>query len=739
MTIFEMNAFDRRMHAAFEWVISRLPTRLGRTVRKITGGRFGIGSQIVVGLGGGVFLTLGASLLALGLMTILGNRQSEITGEHMPTLVGAFAVARSSSDLVLASPQLITADTPEDLEAVWQNVVEVERELGDQVGAMMRESGNSVSGSVVPQLGVLVERIAEIRESMERRLQHESRLAELDDEIERVNLRIETLLEGELDDQEFFIDTGLRELDDIRPVSRAERTTQAELAQHRALMNLKASEAAVVTFMFQALTEERADLLGANQERFNTAYNELARVLEEVRPVVAEQLRPLVDELRVLYDGTTDGVFTVRRLWLDEVARSQEILEQNRQTSSELVSEVNQLVEVARNAAQDAAENSGALLRLGWWLILGVNVLAVTAAILVGWKFFGERLLFRVRHLSDSMRGMVEGDLEVKVEMAGDDEVTDMASDLEVFRKHALEVQRLNLVEKLATEVQAKNEALEQTLEDLRRTQQQVAQQEKLASLGALTAGIAHEIRNPLNFVNNFAVLSKELVEELREELEEASGDNGKLDRDYVEEILGDLTLNVTKVREHGVRANRIVEGMLAHSRDEAGQPESVDVNQVLDEYAKLAYHGLRATDSMFNVTIEREFDDDAGAVTAIARDLSRVFLNVITNACQAVDLRRRQEKEEGYSPKVLLRTEGRDDHVIVSVRDNGTGIPDSVVEKIFDPFFTTKSGTHGTGLGLSISYEIIKEHGGDLHVETKEGEFTEFKIVVPRKGMADA
>jgi len=739
MTIFEMNAFDRRMHAAFEWVISRLPTRLGRYVRKVTGGRFGIGSQIVVGLGGGVFLTLGASLLALGLMTILGNRQSEITGEHMPTLVGAFAVARSSSDLVLASPQLITADTPEDLEAVWQNVVEVERDLNDQVSTMMRESGSGVSGSVVPQLRVLVERIAQIRESMERRLQHESRLAELDDEIERVNLRIETLLEGELDDQEFFIDTGLRELDDARPVPRAERTTQAELDQHRALMNLKASEAAVVTFMFQALTEERADLLGANQERFNTAYGELARVLEEVRPVVAEQLRPLVDELRVLYDGTTDGVFTVRRLWLDEVARSQEFLEQNRQTSSELVSQVNQLVEVARNAAQDAAENSGALLRLGWWLILGVNVLAVTAAILVGWKFFGERLLFRVRHLSDSMRGMVQGDLEVKVEMAGDDEVTDMASDLEVFRKHALEVQRLNLVEKLATEVQAKNEALEQTLEDLRRTQQQVAQQEKLASLGALTAGIAHEIRNPLNFVNNFAVLSKELVEELREELEEASGDNGKLDREYVEEILGDLTLNVTKVREHGVRANRIVEGMLAHSRDEAGHPESVDVNQVLDEYAKLAYHGLRATDAMFNVTIERDFDGDAGEVTAIARDLSRVFLNIITNACQAVDLRRRQEKEEGYSPKVFLRTEGHDDHVIVSVRDNGTGIPDSVVEKIFDPFFTTKSGTHGTGLGLSISYEIIKEHGGDLQVETKEGEFTEFKIVVPRRGIGEA
>ena len=724
-------SLDQRIHSAFEWVLARLPASLGRRVQKATGGRFGIASQIAVGLGGGVFLTLCASLLALGLMTILGGQQEEITDEHMPALVSAFAVARSAAELVQASPELLTAGTPEELASVWEEVQEVEERLGEQVASITRQG--RLTSAVVPQLRLLLERTDQIRQSVDRRLGYSARLAELDDEIESVDLSITNSLEGELDDQEFFIDTGLRELTG-QAAPLAARTAQSELDRHRALMDLNAAQRAVVQVMFQALSEDARTQLFANQERFNTAFGRMEAGLNEVRPALAEQLRPRVETLRALYDGTADGVLTTRRLWLEEAAESQQLLELSRQTSAELVGQVNELVQAGENATRNAAAASSGLVRLGWWLILTVNVLAVAAAVVVGWKFFGERLLVRVRHLSHSMRSMSQGDLKVRVEIAGDDEVTDMAADLEVFRKHALEVQRLNLVEKLAGEVQAKNEALEQTLEDLRRTQQQVAQQEKLASLGALTAGIAHEIRNPLNFVNNFAALSTELLEELREELAEAGEDgNGELDREYVDEIMGDLTLNVSKVREHGGRADRIVDGMLAHSRDEAGKPESVDVNQVLDEYAKLAYHGLRASDPMFNVTIERAFDPEAGEVTAIARDLSRVFLNVITNACQATEIRRKRTQDEDYSPTVTLTTQADGDSVVVKVRDNGTGIPDKVVEKIFDPFFTTKSGTQGTGLGLSISHEIIQAHGGRFKVDTKEGEFTEFTVMVPR------
>ena len=212
----------------------------------------------------------------------------------------------------------------------------------------------------------------------------------------------------------------------------------------------------------------------------------------------------------------------------------------------------------------------------------------------------------------------------------------------------------------------------------------------------------------------------------------EADGD-GELDREYIEEILNDLNTNVIKVNEHGQRANSIVEGMLAHSREDAGQVESVDINSMVREYAKLAYHGMRGTDSSFNCDMIYQIDKDAGEVEAIGRDMSRVFLNIITNACHATQARGRKE-DSSYMGTVTISTEGRDNDVLVSVRDNGTGIPDEIVSRIFDPFFTTKSGTQGTGLGLSISHEIVQEHGGRIEVETEPGEFTEFRITLPRK-----
>ena len=207
------------------------------------------------------------------------------------------------------------------------------------------------------------------------------------------------------------------------------------------------------------------------------------------------------------------------------------------------------------------------------------------------------------------------------------------------------------------------------------------------------------------------------------------------MDQELIDEILEDLRGNSAKVKEHGERANRIVEGMLAHSRNEAGEVESADVNQLLDEYAKLAYHGLRGTDSTFNVNLVEEFDEAAGEVEAVTRDLSRVFLNVVTNACHAT-IARGEEADDSYEPTVWLKTEGSESGVRISIRDNGTGIPDHVVDRIFDPFFTTKSGTQGTGLGLSISHEIVREHGGEFQVETEVGEFTEFRILLPRKGL---
>ncbi|WP_420438594.1 sensor histidine kinase [Candidatus Palauibacter sp.] len=722
-----MKQSDERLHRAFAWAVARLPGGLGARARQATGGRFGIGSQIVVGLGSVVLLTISAILLALLLMSIVERGQSEVTQEQIPSLLAGHRVTQHSEALLRASPQLLSATDPAVLQDVRAAVLLEQDSLQFWVGEV---GGAAMDADVASLAEDLVANINEIYESVNNRMAYNAGLAEMAAVVGETGLRLQLVLEEAIDDQYFFIRTGLRQLTDV-PAPGSQRQALEEIQQLDGLLNFKASQNQAITLIQQAFAETDAELLLANQERVETALRDVRATLPRIRPLLRETLADAVSVPSELYGGPA-GIFQTRRRELDEIGRAEELIERNRQTTAELDLGVRTLMERVEDTAREAANRSAFLVRLGFWFLLAVILFTIGAA-RIAWKTFGRSLIVRLSSLFETTRRMSEGDLEVKVEVEGNDEVTDMAHALEVFRKHALEVQRLNLVEKLAQEVQSKNEALEQTLDDLQRTQQQVITQEKLASLGALTAGIAHEIRNPLNFVNNFAVLSKELVEELNEELKEVAEGTAELDQEFIAEVLGDLDMNVTKVREHGGRADRIVEGMLAHSRDDAGDAETIDVNMLLDEYAKLAYHGLRGNDSSFNVTIDRDFDEEAGEVTGIARDLSRVFLNIVTNACHATAARKEQDGAD-YSPTVALRTEGHEDHVIVSIRDNGTGIPDSIARKIFEPFFTTKSGTQGTGLGLSISRDIVVGHGGDVAVESEPGKFTEFRIKLLRK-----
>ena len=723
---------DHRLHSAFNWVLKRLPDRLGDSVRKRTGGRLGIGTQIVLGLGGGVLLTVGAIVMALVLMSIVSDRQGEVTEVHMPALVGAFNISERSGELVRATPRLIAAVDPPQLDAVMTDVKFTQSALQSAVDTVARsEAGGDIGARVVPLVDSLNEIVDEINQSMRRRMAHQARLEELEQRLADFNLRLQNeVLEPELDDQHFFMYTGLRELTDA-PAPMSQRRTTAELDHYVGLLNFKAYQNEAAQYIQRAAAENDIVQLDAHLERVETALENVDGSLDKIRYRLRSRLQSLVQELRELH-GAPDGVFATRTGELREIANADSLVGQSRRIAEGLVNRVETLVGSAERSAESAAERSNALVQLGFWSLLVITFLTIGMAY-VAWKFFGERLLVRMGRLSSATRQMSKGDLDVQVEIEGDDELTDMAGALEVFRQHAVEVQRLNLVEKLAAEVQAKNDKLEDTLENLRRTQQQVVKQEKLASLGALTAGIAHEIRNPLNFINNFAELSSELIEELKEELAEGANGDGEVDQEYLDEILGDLNTNVIKVNEHGQRANRIVEGMLAHSRDEAGEVESIDINLMVQEYAKLAYHGIRGTDSTFNVDMIHQYDKDAGTVDGIARDLSRVFLNIITNACHATQARGRKE-DDTFLPQVTVGTDGREQDVRVTVRDNGTGMPDEILRKIFDPFFTTKSGTQGTGLGLSISHEIIQEHGGKIEVDTKEGEGAEFRITLPRK-----
>ena len=264
----------------------------------------------------------------------------------------------------------------------------------------------------------------------------------------------------------------------------------------------------------------------------------------------------------------------------------------------------------------------------------------------------------------------------------------------------------------------------EKTLKELRDTQTQLIQSEKMASLGELTAGIAHEIQNPLNFVNNFSEVNDELIKELQAEAEKGNLED-------VKAIAKDIEFNSQKINHHGNRADSIVKGMLQHSRASTGQKEPTDINALADEYLRLAFHGLRAKDKSFNATMKTDFDGSIGKVSIIPQDVGRVVLNLINNAFYAVDEKRKQQGD-GYEPTVSVSTKQGKDKVEVKVKDNGNGIPQKVLDKIFQPFFTTKPTGQGTGLGLSLAYDIVKAHGGELKVETKEREGSEFIIQLP-------
>jgi two-component system NtrC family sensor kinase len=287
---------------------------------------------------------------------------------------------------------------------------------------------------------------------------------------------------------------------------------------------------------------------------------------------------------------------------------------------------------------------------------------------------------------------------------------------------------------RLFESVEARTRELARSLEDLRTAQDRLVQTQKLASLGQLTAGIAHEIKNPLNFVNNFSGVSVELIDELRQALAGANLDS-KL-RVEISEIADTLQGNLDKVVQHGKRADAIVKNMLLHSREGSGEHRVVDINALVEESLNLAWHGARAEKQGFNITLEQSFDPAAGQADVFPQDITRVLLNLISNGFYAATKRRAEADGDGYEPTLVASTRNLGDRVEIRIRDNGTGIQPEVKEKMFNPFFTTKPAGEGTGLGLSICHDIVvKQHGGSIEVDTKPGEFTEIRVTLPRVG----
>jgi len=340
-----------------------------------------------------------------------------------------------------------------------------------------------------------------------------------------------------------------------------------------------------------------------------------------------------------------------------------------------------------------------------------------------------------LRRLEHSMAAITRGELDATIPPPGRDEIGAMASTLGMLRDSLIERDRLERDRQRAeAEIRAARDAAEAALTELKAAQANLIQAEKMASLGQLTAGIAHEIKNPLNFVNNFAALSTELLDELKQTTGPAVAALDSDGRAEAEEVMATLTGNLQKIIEHGNRADNIVKSMLEHSRGVTGERREVDLNGLVEEALNLAYHGARAQDQSFNITLEREFDGELRGMELAPQEMTRVFLNLFGNGFYAATKRARENGDASFRPTLTVATRDLGEAVEVRVRDNGTGIPPEIRDKLFQPFFTTKPTGKGTGLGLSISYDIItQQHGGTIEVDSEPGAFTEFTIRLPR------
>jgi len=348
-----------------------------------------------------------------------------------------------------------------------------------------------------------------------------------------------------------------------------------------------------------------------------------------------------------------------------------------------------------------------------------------------------ETIIQQDKSLSDEQRNLIlkslkEADKELEITSFKLDRTEKVKRTTAILLEETIEE-----LEQKRKAIEETNAALTKSLEELKAAQAQLIQSEKMASLGELTAGIAHEIQNPLNFVNNFSEVNKELADELEQEINSGNAEEAKA-------LAKDIKENQEKILHHGKRADAIVKGMLQHSRSSSGVKESTDINALADEYLRLAYHGLRAKDKSFNAKFETDFDASLPKINVVPQDIGRVVLNLITNAFYVVNEKKKQQPE-GYEPTVSVSTSflslsgGGKGEVRISVKDNGNGIPDSIKDKIFQPFFTTKPTGQGTGLGLSLSYDIVKAHGGEIRVESlpadeagEEGKGTTFIITLP-------
>ena len=704
-----------------------------------------ISTQLYVGFGGAVALIIIISLLALFFLDYIGKIQQNVSEKNVPEMTSAFAIAQQTAALVAAVPRLTTA-TPEQFETIAATTGWKADEFKAQLSIMLENQGRDARAEQIETGGAgIVQNIEEVKLLVRERFDVRQRIIDLRDELQTVQGELTTILIKEIDDQMFYTMTGYRSLDEERSPFSVHFSEQ-EFLTYRRLVELREAAAVATQLLATAFTVTDEALLEPLRERFEATAGSAERSLDALRdtPVHNRLSSVFLDLLSVGRRENNGFDLRYRELTVDE--ELVDLLNDSQILGIDVVAQVESFVDDSSMAAGEMADMATTATDTSTTILFAVNLVSIGGAFLFVWLLVQRRLIRRLDRISSQMQQMAGGDLEVAIDVDGSDEIAQLAKALDVFRNNALEVQRLNLVETLAEELKGKNEELAKTNEELGRAQDQIVMREKLAALGQLTAGVAHEIKNPMNFIMNFSEVSQELLEELLEEVSKGKTGQGngedEYDHELVKEVAGDLTGNLQRIHEHGKRANRIVMDMLKMGRG-GGDWQEIDLNILLNDHVLLAFHSARAADTEFQLEIQEDYEEGLREIMVRPQDLGRVFLNLVTNACYATDEKRKGLLAKGgdgakdYQPTLKLSTRQVGDHVEVHVRDNGNGIPESALERIFNPFYTTKPPDQGTGLGLSLSSDIMREHGGEIRVDTKEGEYTDMIVVLPVEQVA--
>ena len=698
--------------------------------------RYKISTQLYLSIGAAASLTVIASVVAWVSFGFVAQVQNRVNEGTVPFLASAFETAQKSSGLVAAAPRLAAVVNPDNLDQIATEVAKDQAAFEAALAALIRQGGNEEISLRIKNLGdVLIENLNAIKQLVLQRFDLTDLRDTLQLQLTWVRKELTNVMVPAIDDQLFYAMTGYRKIGEA-PVPSEKHFSEEGINLYRYIAGLRSDATIAAQLLATAFSVSDAALLEPLSERFEATVRGIRRRLVALGKVpVRAALEPLFEQMIELSIGE-DGGFNLRANELALERKQGELLAFHESLESKILAATETLVSTARKSARQATQDSAQAVSTGSNILLALSAISFIGAVLIGWLFIGRVLSRRLGRLSDRMRRMADGDLEEKVDIGGQDEVAEMAAALEIFRRHALEVQRLNLVEKLAEEIKAKNDELESALGDLEKAQDQIVMREKLAALGELTAGVAHEIRNPLNFIKNFSEVSEELMEELKEELEKVLDHSGngqengqeaeeeekkKQDEEdpveIINEIGEDLSGNLQRIREHGERANNIVESMLQMGRG-SGEAQPTNINTLIEEHARLAYHSARAADPNFNLTLDWDLDPDMVECEIIPQDLGRVFLNMVSNACYATDERRKSlaassaEDAPRYDPTLKVATKCRPDGIEVRIRDNGSGMPPEVVEKIFNPFFTTKPTDKGTGLGLPYPATLFVSMG---------------------------